>query len=67
MLASGRNGILYIGVTNDLARGVWEHKDDPTEGFTKKHQVHWLVWYEAHADINVAIAREKQMKGWNRA
>ena len=67
MLASGRNGTLYVGVTNDLARRVWEHKTDLVEGFTKKHGVHLLVWYEAHNDINGAIAREKQIKGWNRA
>ena len=67
MLASGRNGTLYVGVTNDLARRVWEHKTDLVEGFTKKHGVHFLVWYEAHNDINGAIAREKQIKGWNRA
>jgi putative endonuclease len=67
MLASHRNGTLYIGVTNDLARRVWEHKNNLAEGFTKKHRVHQLVWYEAHADINHAIAREKQIKGWNRA
>jgi putative endonuclease len=67
MLASCRNGTLYIGVTNDIARRVWEHKNGSAEGFTKKHNVHMLVWYETHGDINDAIAREKQLKGWNRA
>ena len=67
MLASRRNGTLYIGVTNDLSRRTWEHKEGIAEGFTKKYDVHALVWYETHADINDAIAREKQLKGWNRA
>ena len=67
MLASRRNGTLYIGVTNDLARRGWEHKNGVADGFTKKHGVHVLVWYEAHSDINLAIAREKLLKGWNRA
>jgi len=67
MLASRRNGTLCLGVTNDLARRVWEHKNNLAEGFTKKYGVHILVWYEVHNDINEAIAREKQLKGWNRA
>jgi putative endonuclease len=67
MLASRRNGTLYTGVTNDLARRVWEHKSNLAEGFTRKYGVHLLVWYECHSNINMAIAREKQLKGWNRA
>jgi putative endonuclease len=67
MLASQRNGTLYTGVTNDIGRRVWEHKNDLADGFTKKYGVHILVWYETHEDIDVAIAREKQIKGWNRA
>lgn len=67
MLASCRNGTLYIGVTNDLARRVGEHRSGMVKGFTKKHGVHTLVWYEVLGDINAAIAREKQLKGWNRA
>jgi len=67
ILASCRNGTLYIGVTNDVARRTWEHKNDLIEGFTKKYGVHVLVWYELHEDINEAIAREKRMKRWNRA
>ncbi len=67
MLASQRNGTLYVGVTNDLARWVGEHKDKTAPGFTKRYEVGLLVWYEAFGDINDAIAREKQIKGWNRA
>jgi putative endonuclease len=67
MLASRRNGTLYTGVTNDIGRRVWEHKSDLAEGFTRKYSVHILVWFETHEDINAAIAREKQIKGWNRA
>jgi putative endonuclease len=67
MLASGRNGTLYTGVTNDIGRRVWEHKSDLVEGFTRKYGVHVLVWYETHEDINAAIVREKQIKKWNRA
>src|SRR5207244_11188533 len=67
ILASRRNGTLYVGVTNDVLRRTWEHKRDLVEGFTKKYGVHILVWYEAHEDINAAIAREKRLKRWNRA
>ena len=67
LLASRRNGTLYVGVTNDLARRVAEHKDKLVPGFTLKHEVNILVWYEVHSDIHEAIAREKQIKGWNRA
>lgn len=67
MLASGRNGTLYVGVTNDLLRRVGEHKEKAAPGFTKRYGVGILVWYEAFGDINDAIAREKQIKGWNRA
>jgi putative endonuclease len=67
ILASRRNGTLYVGVTNDLARRAGEHKGKQVPGFTKRHGVDILVWYEVHNDINEAIAREKQIKGWNRA
>ena len=67
MLASQRNGTLYVGVTNDLARRIGEHKDKDAPGFTKRYGVGLLVWYETFGDINDAIAREKQIKGWNRA
>jgi putative endonuclease len=67
IMASKPNGTLYIGVTGDLPKRVWEHKDDSVDGFTKRYGVHRLVYYELHADMLLAIAREKQMKKWNRA
>jgi putative endonuclease len=67
ILASGRNGTLYIGVTSDLLKRVWEHKNDLLEGFTKRYGVDRLVYYELHEDMVSAITREKQMKKWNRA
>jgi putative endonuclease len=67
IMASKPNGTLYIGVTGDLPKRVWEHKDDSVAGFTKRYGVHRLVYYELHADMLLAIAREKQMKKWNRA
>ncbi len=67
ILASKRNGTLYIGVTSDLVKRVWQHKNDMIEGFTIKYGVHRLVYYELHADMAEAIRREKQLKKWNRA
>lgn len=67
ILSSQRNGTLYVGVTSDLVRRVWEHKNDAVDGFTKRYGVHDLVYYELHADMIAAIAREKQLKKWNRA
>ncbi len=67
MLASERNGTLYVGVTSDLAKRVWEHKGDFVDGFTKEYGVKQLVWYEQHESAESAIAREKQLKKWNRA
>ena len=66
LLASKRNGTLYIGVTSDLLKRVHEHKDNLVEGFTKKYNVHKLVYYEPTEDINSAITREKQLKKWKR-
>ena len=66
ILASKRNGTLYTGVTNNLARRVWEHKNDIHRGFTQKYKVHLLVWYEATTHIEAAIQREKQIKKWRR-
>ena len=67
ILASKRNGTLYIGVTSDLQKRTWEHKSDFVEGFTKKYGIHRLVYYELHQDMSSAITREKQLKKWNRA
>lgn len=66
ILASKRNGTLYIGVTSDLVKRVWEHQSDFVEGFTKKYKVHDLVWYEMYDTMDVAINREKQLKEWKR-
>lgn len=66
LMASKRNGTLYIGVTSDLVRRVWEHRTDFTHGFTTRYGVHMLVYYEEHAAAEDAIRREKQIKKWNR-
>ena len=66
LLASKRNGTLYIGVTNNLERRISEHQQDSIEGFTKKYRVHHLVYYETTGDIHAALQREKQLKKWNR-
>ncbi|MFA7255197.1 MAG: GIY-YIG nuclease family protein [Candidatus Omnitrophota bacterium] len=66
ILASKKNGTLYIGVTNDLAKRIYEHKNDLVEGFTKRYGVHFLVHFEITDSIESAIAREKQLKKWNR-
>lgn len=67
ILASKRNGTLYIGVTSDLVKRIWEHKNELVEGFTQKYHVHQLVYFEQHQDMLSAITREKQLKKWNRA
>ncbi len=66
ILASKRNGTLYIGVTSDLAKRVHQHKSNALEGFTKKYAVHTLVYYECGESAEAAIVREKQLKKWNR-
>ena len=66
VLASQRNGTLYVGVTSDLAQRVSLHKQDLIEGFAKKYRVHLLVYYETHSMMDAAIRREKQIKEWRR-
>jgi len=66
ILASKRNGTLYIGVTSDIVRRVYEHKNNLVPGFTSKYGVHRLVYYEQFNDVEAAILREKRMKKWNR-
>jgi len=57
---------LYVGVTSDLVKRIWEHKNDIVEGFTKRYRVHTLVWYEVHETMESAIRREKAVKAWKR-
>lgn len=66
ILASQRNGTLYVGMTNNLERRIWEHKNNYIDGFTRKYEVHHLVYYELHDNPDSAIQREKQIKKWNR-
>ena len=66
ILAGDRNGTLYVGVTSDLTKRVWEHKNDLVPGFTKRYGVHDLVWYELHDSMESAISREKAIKEWKR-
>jgi len=67
ILASRRNGTFYIGMTDDLARRIWEHRTGAVPGFTRKYGVKMLVWYEPHATRESAFLRERQLKKWNRA
>jgi putative endonuclease len=66
ILASGMRGTLYIGVTSDLAKRIWQHRNDFVPGFTNKYRVHELVWFEQHATMGSAIHREKALKEWRR-
>ena len=66
-MAPRRNGTLYVGVTSNLPKRVWEHREGVIAGFTSEYQVKSLVWYELHDDAEAAILREKQIKRWNRA
>jgi len=66
IMASGRNGTLYIGVTSDLVKRVWEHRNGVVEGFTRKYGCKLLVWYEVHDELDRARYRELQMKKWKR-
>lgn len=67
ILASKINGTLYIGVTSDVTKRIWEHKNNLVKGFTKRYNVHNLVWYEMHDNMASAIEREKKLKEWKRA
>ncbi len=64
---TNKSGTLYTGVTNNLPRRVFEHKNQQLDGFTKKYNLKYLVYYEATSEVHTAIAREKQIKGWLRA
>ena len=66
ILTNNSDSVMYVGVTNDIVRRVWEHKTEVVDGFTKKYHVHKLVYFEEYSDVNEAIAREKQIKGWSR-
>jgi len=66
ILASTKNGTLYIGVTSNLTQRIWQHKNNEVKGFTEKYHVHMLVYYEQHGSMEAAITREKQLKKWNR-
>ena len=66
ILASRPYGTLYIGVTSDLIKRIWQHREAPVASFTKTYHVKRLVWYETHADIRAAITREKQLTTWHR-
>ena len=67
ILASRRNGTLYIGVTSNLPRRLWEHREGVVDSFTKEYGVKTLVWFEMHDNAEAAITREKRLKKWNRA
>ena len=66
ILANKRNGTLYVGMTDDLVRRVWQHREETMEGFTKAYGVKTLVWFEEHSTRESAFTRERQMKKWNR-
>ena len=66
LLASRRNGTLYVGVTSNLPKRIWEHREHFVDGFTKEHAIRKLVWYEAHENAESAMSREKRIKKWNR-
>jgi len=66
LLASRRNGTLYAGVTTNLPARIWQHRNDVVEGFSRRHGVHGLVWFEIHESMESAISREKAIKAWKR-
>ena len=67
IMASRRNGTLYIGVTAQLIQRIWQHRNEVIEGFSSKYHLHQLVYYEQHSNMDAAISREKQLKKWNRS
>ena len=67
MLTNWNNKVIYTGVTNNLERRLYEHKNGVVDGFTKKYNVHKLVWFDYTTDVNYAIEKEKQIKGWRRS
>ena len=67
IVCNKRNGTLYVGMTDDLVRRMWQHREGTFDGFTKQHGLKTLVWFEQHASRESAFARERQMKKWNRA
>jgi putative endonuclease len=66
ILSNKRNGTLYTGVTSDLVKRIYEHKNNLVDGFTKKYSIHRLIWYEPHETAETAIIRERQIKKWKR-
>ena len=66
LMASARNGTLYVGVTSNLVQRIWQHREGAIEGFTRQHGIKTLVWYELHATMESAITREKLIKAWKR-
>ena len=66
ILASQKNGTLYVGVTSNLQQRIYQHKNDLGQGFTSKYKTHKLVYFELHENMEAAITREKQIKKWNR-
>jgi len=66
ILANKRNGTLYIGVTSDLVKRIWQHRNNVVKGFTKRYSVHQLVYYELHQTMESAITKEKMLKNWKR-
>ena len=67
ILTNWNHRVLYVGVTSDLPRRLFEHKNELADGFTKRYHVHKLVYFESTSDVNAAIAREKQLKNWSRS
>ncbi len=66
ILTSRQNGTIYVGVTSNIVKRIWQHKNNQIKGFTEQYHVHRLVWYELHATMESAITREKQLKNWKR-